>query len=597
MALIGIGACAAVAALVATASALLCRRFWRADPWLSVPCGLAGLALVCLVTFFAWLPGPALGSAAAHAAVLACLAVCGRHVLALPPGRRTELVAAAVARLVPFTVVAVGLVLVTMGLTYLWTARADLFLLSANRYIPQLPWDNELQAIISHRLADGLDPRGQLSSWLTSDRPPLQSGLQLLTVPVVDWLPLERPALLAHASVTAQLIWVPAAYALCRSLGYAPRVALVACAFAGLSGTALVNTVFTWPKVMCAGFLIAALAVALHSRARPRTGEAVLLAVLTAAGALSHGSGVFFVPVLVAVLVWRRLRALRPGFAAAGAATAVLTYAPWVAYQRFYDPPGTRLLYYQLAGVKEIVTEPILSMLVRRYAEAGWSGTLANKRANLALPVSEGPFDAMSLTGVNVYERRASEFFVLASALGWATVPLVALLCVAVVRALRGQQNPRDVRVVVGLAISSVASLLVWALVLWGPGTTWLHVSPLAPLFVAYLLPTAWLVRRSRLLGSLLLLLQGALLIATYAPGATGGGPVTWGALTAVVLGIGALLLGLGLAPGEPAEAPEEQWAPPHEHGPEDDGLLEPYAGWDSTGPIDETQRIPAWSR
>jgi hypothetical protein len=604
MALIGTGACLAVAALVATGAALLCRRFWQVDRWMAVPCGLAGLVVASMAAFFAWLGGPTLGRVVGDTTVLASLVICARHVWSLPAGRRLESVATAVRRVAPVALATGAVLLVTMGLTYLWTSRADLFSLSAIRFSHQLPWDNELQAIISNRLADGLDPRGQLSSWLTSDRPPLQSGFQLLTMQVGDWLPLERPALLAHASVAAQLVWVPAAYAVCRSLGHAPRSAVLAAVFAGFSGTVLLNTVFTWPKIMCAGLLLAAVAVALRYRTRPRTGEAVVLALLTAGGALAHGSGVFFVPVLIAVLLWGRLRTARPAYLLTGIGTAVLTYAPWLAYQRFYDPPGTRLLFYQLAGVKEIVREPFLPFLLRRYADAGWSEVLHDKMANLAWPVRSGPFDGFSLTGLDFHARRVSEFFVLSTAVGWAALPLLGLVCAAVVTAARHRQNPAQVRTAVRLLAVSLLGMILWALALWGPGTTWLHVSPLAPLFLVYLLPTAWVAGRRPVLGWALLLLQVALLLLTYAPGRDGdSAPLSMGAVVAVVLGLSVVVLAIATAPDsemrdedrlELSES-EDDW-PDAPEADDVEYLIAARPRFPVPRPSEETRRIPVRS-
>ncbi|MCW2904277.1 MAG: hypothetical protein JWO67_6542 [Streptosporangiaceae bacterium] len=545
----GIGLTGALFGLPATAAAMLGKRFWATDRWMALPCALAGLVVVGLLTFFAWLAGPALGLVVDLAVVLAALAVCGRHLVPAVRDRGLAGVARACRRGTPLLLTTGGLVLVTLGLTYLWTSRADLFLLSAQRFSHPLPWDNELPAIISNRLADGLDPRGQLSSWLTSDRPPLQSGLQLFVEPLLGRLPIRRPALLAEISVTAQLVWIPSAYAVCRSIGVAPRIAILVCSFAGLSGTVLLNTVFTWPKLLCAGLLLAALSVALRYRARPRPGEAVLLAILTAGGMLAHGAGLFFLPVLVAVLLWRRIRTARISYLAAGAATFVAAYLPWMAYQRFYDPPGNRLLYYQVAGVTKIVKEPFLSLLIRRYAEIGWSGTVDNKLANLYLPVSAGPLEGLGLSGLDVGARRISEFYVLSTAVGLAVFPLLLLIATATFRSARRRGNTRATRSIVGLLVASALSLLVWALVLFGPGATFLHVSPLSPLLLALLLPAAWVAERSEPWMWHLVVLQAVLLLATYAP-TMHGGSLARSAVAAITVGFGLLLLSVVLAQG-----------------------------------------------
>src|SRR5690606_32261928 len=108
----------------------------------------------------------------------------------------------------------------------------------------------------------------------------------------------------------------------------------------------------------------------------------VLLGASAALAMLGHGSTAFVLigMALSALLLWRwaswRL------LAAAMAAFAVL-YLPWMAYQKFADPPGDRLVKWHLAGVQEVDPRPLGEVLREAYASQTPATFLANKQANV----------------------------------------------------------------------------------------------------------------------------------------------------------------------------------------------------------------------
>src|SRR5204863_444759 len=79
-----------------------------------------------------------------------------------------------------------------------------------NRYRENLPADNYLPHVITTRLYRGEPANESLGDWRSSDRPPLQSGWQLLTQPAAKVLALDQANTSATSAVWFQLRWVAA---------------------------------------------------------------------------------------------------------------------------------------------------------------------------------------------------------------------------------------------------------------------------------------------------------------------------------------------------------------------------------------------------
>src|SRR5262249_44068862 len=144
-------------------------------------------------------------------------------------------------------------------------------------------------------LYKGLDPREIVWGWHSSDRPPLQSGLTLLQMPF-SFLAREPREYALLAGCAFQCAWVPAVWALWRSAQLPRRRAGLALLFLVLTGFALLNTVFTWPKLLAAALCLFAATSALFGRARGEAvplSTAVFLGLSAALASLSH-AGVAF---------------------------------------------------------------------------------------------------------------------------------------------------------------------------------------------------------------------------------------------------------------------------------------------------------------
>lgn len=522
---------AVVLTLPAVASATATRRWWRHSPALAPAWGLLGLGVAGLAVFFGWVLLPALGSLLAWAIAVGSAVVLGRLAL-----RRRGLLPGPLAAAAPLVLVTVGLLLGTAGLFLLWGGPADLFQLARVRFTAPMPSDNEIPSLLAARLQAGQDPRTAVDGWLSSDRPPLQSGLLLLVHAIAGWAGPSAGVQAFATSVVAQLAWVPPAYALCRAVGLGRRAGLTAVVFTGASGSVLVNTVFTWPKLLSAGFVLAALALAFDLARRTGRSPAHLagIATLAACGLLSHGAGLFALPVLVAVL-WRARRSTSADGWARAAAAGTAAYAPWLVYQHWYDPPGDRLLKMHLAGVPDPDDRSFLRALRDSYGELSWSTLVHNKVQNLTFPFSVPPWGAVRIDAVPPGQR-STQFFTLTGALGLALVPLALLVAAAAVARARHRTSPPVSRSV-GILGAALAGTVLWALAMFGPATTYVHQGTHVPILLAGVLPMAWLAGRGAtgaVAAGVLVAAQATLLLVVYLP-TDSPGPLDTGALWVAV--------------------------------------------------------------
>lgn len=225
--------------------------------------------------------------------------------------------------------------------------------------------------------------------WLASDRPPLQLGY------VMSQRPFGWDATGLHYQVLGvilQQLWIVGLWALLLAarLGRVTRALIMATVL--LSGLAIVNGFFVWPKLLPAAMLLGAAALVLTplwSRLRRSLWAAALFAALCGLAMLGHGASVFGVIPLLAVAAWRGL----PGWRWLGVAALVgiALMAPWSAYQKYGDPPGNRLTKWTLAGVVEVDDRGTSEAIVDAYREAGVGGTIHNKAENFVTMAGGGP--------------------------------------------------------------------------------------------------------------------------------------------------------------------------------------------------------------
>lgn len=426
----------------------------RLDAAATLPIAFAVTSLAGFAAFWSYLLAPQLGRLVSFA--WAAVALVSVRMLSRRAWRRDELVPL----VLTFAVGACYL-----AVLYLPTTAID----ASQRFFVMRPPDNIIPQLFAERLYQGADPRHLIGDWLSSDRPPLQTGFDLLMRPFFAARPTLTNLGYEAAGVVAQLAWLPAMWLLCTRAGYSPRSRAVVLALATASGFCLYNTDYTWPKLLSAGLSLSALAFALPRAAENRTISLVLAGICAALAFLAHGSAVFFVvPATVCVAVAGRLP-LRRELAWAAAAAVVLV-APWFAYQRYYDPPGDRLLKMHLAGINAVDPRPAAQAIAETYAGTPLAQIVRYKAANVATALGAAPLLGSAVaqepvTPLTQWRLRERELVTVAlgiANLGWLLLPWY----------WRRHRDESQRRWSIGLLGVAAASTAFWCVAMWGPGAT-----------------------------------------------------------------------------------------------------------------------------
>lgn len=329
--------------------------------------------------------------------------------------------------------------------------------------------------------------------WSVSDRPPLQIGYVLAQRPLY-WSDTELHYQVL--GVVLQQLWIVGLWALLLAarLGRQTRTLVLIAAL--LSGLALVNGFFVWPKLLPAAMLLAAAALVmtpLWEQLRRSLWGAALVAALLGVAMMGHGSSVFAIIPLAVLAAWRGLPSWR--WVGVGLLIGVALMGPWAAFQKYDSPPGNRLNKWMLAGVAEIDDRGTLEAIVDGYGDAGFGGAIYNKGENFVTMAGGGPavemagdaasalFDGeLSLAGR--YVRNVLFFFLLPSL----ALLLAGPVAMAVAYRRRRERLHEWTFAVTCLAVAAAGAVL-WGLLLFGtlPARTVVHAG-------TYLVPILALV-------------------------------------------------------------------------------------------------------
>lgn len=227
--------------------------------------------------------------------------------------------------------------------------------------------------------------------WLFSDRPPLQVAY-LLTQRIFGWD--ERLTHYEVLGVVLQQFWIVGMWALMVAARVSRRVRSYAIVAALVSDVVIMNSFYVWPKLLSAAFVLAALALVAapgESPLRRQPLTVVLLGALVALAFLAHGTGVFGLIPVAAIVLWRGLPNWR--WLCAGAAVALVLILPWIAFQHFENPPGNRLLKWSLAGVVAPDENGTVQTIFDAYHRVGVGGALEQKLQNFLTMAGGNPLD------------------------------------------------------------------------------------------------------------------------------------------------------------------------------------------------------------
>jgi hypothetical protein len=361
--------------------------------------------------------------------------------------------------------------------------------MSALRFSGQLPSDNDIPRYFTEWFATHghqNPPPVYPPDWLMSDRPPLQVGYVLSQR---GFMPTERVLHYEILCVGVQSLWIVGMWAVLLAARLRPLTRGLAMVAAMFSDVAILHGFFVWPKLIAAAFLLAALAIVLSpawDRDRRDLRVGALIGALLALALLAHGSSVFGVIPLVLLAAWRGL----PGWRWLGVAALALLalIVPWTAYQHYADPPGNRLLKWQLGGDLSLDSKGTLEAIEDGYSEAGLDGTIDNKvdnfeemvgwpRARNDLEAAENGLDE-GKPGLAAAAVRDLRFFSLFPFLG---ILLIALPAMLLARRRPGREEEEWRFALLCFAFVGLACL-AWGLLLFGTpdSRATIHVGSLA---------------------------------------------------------------------------------------------------------------------
>lgn len=450
---------------------------------------LAGIALIAVAAvgylgFWVYLLSPELGSQyGADLAIGAIILFCIQFRRLDPEGKK-----ALRSLVLPASLTgAAALLILSTG--FLYEGVSNPLDTPARRFSHQLPPDNQIPFLFAEHLREGRIPRPMLGNWLSSDRPPLQTGMVLSQYAFMGRKAWGYTVL----SVILQSLWVLGAWSVLRSFQVDRRAAALALAVTLFSGFVFVNTFFVWPKLLAAAFLLA-LTAYLHEieqgRVKAGVGSSWMAGSLAAFALLAHGGSAFGLLGLGLLVVLVGGRRLTWRWLVTPAMAFVSIYLPWTLYQELLDPPGDRLLKMHLAGVDKPDQRPVFETLIGAYRDLGFSGAIHNKLANLEPMYGHSPdywissvklLSGSGQPGALAGQLRGIMFFDFFPALG-----LVGLGVVALAIGLNPRKRPTEWRAAARMWLLIGCTCAIWVLLMFGPGTTVVHQGTYLTMILAF---------------------------------------------------------------------------------------------------------------
>jgi len=390
------------------------------------------------------------------------------------------------------------------GLGFLYERSENPLTQAQLRFVHPLPIDNVIPYLFADKLyhSDPVRPF-LLADWKSSDRPPLQTGISLLQFPM--WPYKTRALNYQILGTLLQSLSIVSIWDLMNSLATGRRIIIIVLAFCIFSGFFLLYSFYVWPKLLAASYFLFALSVLGFAGGNCRCASPLNTGIAGAAiglALMSHGGVIFTLIALgIVVLTTRsvpRWRSLLPGIL-----MLALFLLPWTLYQKFYDPPGDRLLKWHLAGVTEYNERSFPQLLSEAYTKPGARVIIHNKIQNVKTLLGPSPRNILG-TGRNSLPWRSrvawykeAALFYFFQTLGVLNLGVLVLLFGRFTRIRR--EHEQLFYAIQRLVSLTLVSLMVWCLLLYTPGSTVIHQGSLADvvvLFVAFALSFAVLIPR-----------------------------------------------------------------------------------------------------
>lgn len=406
-----------------------------------------------------------------------------------------------------------------------WTGES--WTTPANRW-REMPIDNWIPFIFADMLAQGEIRIPMEGNWQSSDRPPLQAGLYLLMNAI--------PFFEVHAGIRYQLIstWaqtlvlVPIYALLGKALDdCARRIIVLAIMF---SPVVILNSLFVWPKLLAACYCMIYHFTLFHRGSQNPGHNWIWTALAAAFALLSHGGTLFaLMGSTLAYLISRNNSLIR---IAKIATLSIVTYLPWIFYQRLVDPPGDRLVKWHFAGQIDPSPASALSSIISAYENLSLSGWMAARISNFYVMLRHS-IDFFHDVFMIAYEHDPTiiqtfidRSFFFHSYAAWFTNPILCLVSLAFARwHPAGKNHTGRLRThLPGAWPAVILSCVLWCLLMFQPGSTVIHQGSYFFNILCMVLSLLLLSRVSSRLLPIVATLHILLFLSVYTPNPYGGG-------------------------------------------------------------------------
>jgi hypothetical protein len=230
----------------------------------------------------------------------------------------------------------------------------------------------------------------------------------------------------------------------------------------------LFNTVYIWPKLLGATYVLIAFGLLVRMREGRAIGwiDLAIIALCTSLSYLSHASNVFALVPLAAVFSRVMVRR-RPAEIGVACAAALLSSVPWLWWQAVVQPGGNALLRYALTNDLygfEHRSDPLISSVLHTYRDLGLAGWISDKLQGLTVLLglttdwrSFGEVAQWSPKENVAGGWRVLDFFLPPRSLGIGTLGLVLLAC----RVLLGFRGDKAEQIARLAAVAGLSGILV----------------------------------------------------------------------------------------------------------------------------------------
>ncbi|MGM8227440.1 hypothetical protein ACSV5M_12710 [Cellvibrio sp. ARAG 10.3] len=349
---------------------------------------------------------------------------------------------------------------------------------AATIFTHELPIDNFLPKIFADQVYHERLSSPMIGDWLSSDRPPLQTGQFLFYYKLFSGTDIgyQLTSMLLQAYCLVPLMLFLSLFF--KEYGVEKFLVFTSLAF---SSVMLVNTIFVWPKLVAGASLLFIAYVLLNIESfGSKTTPIILSTVLAMISMLAHSGSIFsLIPIaIVSFFIFKpRLRDV-----VIAIAIAILMFGPWIFYQKKIDPPGDRLTKWHLAGQVAVSDKPFFNTLTDAYTMMSIEEIFSAKVANfkkvvegvydydyISAPVKMFLLDEDSLRAIQ--HVKGKSFFNFFYSMGIIFVIGFIASCVLLFSYRKKFFNLP----VVVFGATSFASLILWCLLMFEAGATVIH--------------------------------------------------------------------------------------------------------------------------